>query len=461
CLNCCVMPDRLRRYGLHLLLFGLTLVTTTLAGTEWTSGVSLLAGDKLAWVDLRSGLHYSLPFLLILTCHEFGHYFTARFYRIAVTLPYYIPFLPTMIGTMGAFIRIKQMIPTRQQYFDVGVAGPLAGFVVALGVIWWGFAHLPPPEHIYTIHPEYEQYGPDYAQRAYSYESMRARDSLAVLDFHAEQRARGEEITPITLPSEYTNLALGNNLIFAFFKRYVADPERLPNPYEMYHYPFLMAGYLALLFTALNLIPIGQLDGGHVLYGMIGHRRHSLISPVLFGLFVFYAGLGAVWTMRVETDPNYFWLYHGLYLGYLYLIFSGIRLGAQRTLLLALTVFVVQYLIVLFLPVRGNTFWLLFIFLIGRVLGVFHPPAVQEAPISTGRRVLGWLSLAVFVGSFTPMPLVIETVTRFEGPALIELPAANVQEASMSLGAEASAERSYSASGVAAFVGDSSVTNVP
>jgi len=124
-----------------------TLISTTLAGAEWMYGKPLLYYD-FDWTfdQVLSGFQFSLPFLGFLTVHEFGHYFTARHYNIKVTLPYYIPMwlgfvgLPLISpGTMGAFIQIREPIKSRKEYFDVGIAGPLAGFVAALLILYYGF----------------------------------------------------------------------------------------------------------------------------------------------------------------------------------------------------------------------------------------------------------------------------------------------------------------------------------
>ena len=115
---------------------------------------------------------------------SFGHYITARIYRVKVTLPFYIPLwlgIISTIGTMGAFIQIKQPLVSRKQFFDIGIAGPLAGFVVAIGVLWYGFTHLPSPEYVFEIHPEYkteypiefEKYGYNYAEYAYKFPDKR------------------------------------------------------------------------------------------------------------------------------------------------------------------------------------------------------------------------------------------------------------------------------------------------
>ena len=159
---------------IHTALFIITVITTTIAGAEWMYGRWLFIGEySLTQEELWNGLSFSIPFLLILTVHEMGHYVVARMNQIKVTLPYYIPmwlgFIPGMpsFGTMGAFIRIKAVIQSRREYFDVGVAGPIAGFVMALLVLWYGFSHLPPAEYIFEIHPEYEVHGLDYADHVY------------------------------------------------------------------------------------------------------------------------------------------------------------------------------------------------------------------------------------------------------------------------------------------------------
>ena len=127
---------------IQLAMFIATVITTTIAGAEWMYGKFLFAGEQLLTSsEVLSGMYYSVPFLTILTVHEFGHYLTAKYHNVKVTLPFYIPLwlgfipIPFTIGTAGAFIRIKEMIHSRKQYFDIGIAGPLAGFVVAVLVL--------------------------------------------------------------------------------------------------------------------------------------------------------------------------------------------------------------------------------------------------------------------------------------------------------------------------------------
>lgn len=374
-----------RTYSFHFFLFCLTLLTTTLAGAEWMTAkpvlvittewrVIRLLSDEQIW----QGLYFSLPFLGVLTAHEFGHYFTARFYSIRVTLPYYIPFwfplLPS-IGTMGALIRIKDRIFSKKEFFDVGIAGPLAGFAVAIPLLWYGFTHLPAPEHIFTIHPEYQKYGLDYVAQAYQ--------------------------------NSPENMALGKNLLFWFFERFVApDPALVPNRYEIMHYPFLFAGFLSLFFTAMNLLPLGQLDGGHILYGLIGYRNFNRLAPFFFVAFIFYAGLGII---GPHTPPDERYWQFSLYALYLFVVFEKTTPTFNFALSLTFIVFCLHLGLAYLLPdLKGYPGWLVFGLLVARLLGIFHPPAPNEAPLSTGRKILGWLTVLIFVLSFSPAPFVYE-----------------------------------------------------
>lgn len=382
------MNSTVKKVSIHLGLFIITLITTTLAGAEWQFGRFLgFEESPLTWKYFRDGLYFSLPFLGILTIHEFGHFLTARWHKVKVTLPYYLPLwfgfigLPS-IGTMGAFIRIKEYINSRTKYFDIGIAGPLAGFLVAIVVLYYGFTHLPPPEYIFEIHPEYKKHGLNYADHVY-------KDNM-------------------------TSFKVGTTLLFEFFKEYIAtDPARVPNAYELMHYPWLFAGYLALFFTALNLIPIGQLDGGHVLYGLIGNKGHRKVSVILFMVFVFYAGLGVISAAEFfgqeENDDSINLIYRlPLYIGFLYIIFSRITKSSQTNFLIALLVFIGQVAISFFLPnLHGYSGWLVFAFILGRFLGIYHPQAYFDQPLDTKRKVLGWVALLVFILCFSPAPFVV------------------------------------------------------
>jgi membrane-associated protease RseP (regulator of RpoE activity) len=362
------------RVLLQVLLFVATFITTTLAGAEWTYGRSVYLPD-FGWDDFVSGLPFSLSFLSILTAHEFGHYFVARFHKVRSSLPYYIPLppFPLSIGTMGAIIRLRQRVPSNIQNFDIGIAGPLAGFVLALGILWYGFTHLPPAEYIFQIHPEYAAYGSDYEKYAY------------------------------TNQENVIDIVLGKNLLFLLFEQLVADPERMPNPHELMHFPLLFAGFLSLVFTSLNLLPVGQLDGGHVVYGLFGYKRHKQIATVVFISFLFYAGLGVV---APDRPLEYLMWQIPAYVGFLYICLSGMRLSQRDTIMYACVLFAAQFTLAWFFPwVQGYSGWLLFGLVLGRFVGIQHPPSLIEVPLNPARKILGWLALLIFVLCFTPSPL--------------------------------------------------------
>lgn len=416
-----MQESKSKTYTRHILLFVITIITTTLAGAEWIYGRSFLFGEvQMGWDEFVGGLEYSIPFLLILTVHEFGHYFVARRNNVQVSLPFYLPmwlgwfFGSPSIGTFGAFIRIKGFVMSKRQHFDIGIAGPLAGFVVAIGVLWYGYTNLPNPEYVYQIHPDYEQYGLDYADEVYTYEyskqqhykfyfQSRVADSLN----HIQNNKTGDWFYPVFVPeSEYPSMAMGKPLLMLFFEKYVvSDPAKIPNVHEMMHYPWLLAGFLALLFTALNLLPIGQLDGGHVLYGLIGSKFHKPIAEIIFIGLIFYAGLG-MFSPYHPVDSLIWGV--PLYIGFLFFTLKGIQKNTLDTFMYAIAIFATQFFIAWLQPTWvGYQGWLLFAFLIGRFLGVHHPPALDESPLDSNRQLLGWFALLVFVISFTPAPIVL------------------------------------------------------
>lgn len=417
-------------------LFIITLIVTTIAGAEWITGRSLFYGENtITQEELFNGLQFSIPFLFILTVHEFGHYFMAQYHKVKVTLPFYIPlwlgFLPGFpsLGSMGAFIKIQDIIDSRKKYFDIGIAGPLAGFVVALLVLVYAFTNLPERESIYQIHPDYEAFGLDYADHVYSYEHYmnqhhdfylqdRTQDSLAYVEEHGNTDNWGY---PAFEPwPSYTSTSLGGNLLFTFFEYlFVSDPKQIPNKYEMAHYPWLFAGFLALFFTSLNLLPIGQLDGGHILYGLIGYKQHRKVSQVLFIALLFYAGLGMANPHRL-SDGMFNEL---IYLGFLFLCFTKFAKQNRDRFMYALGVFSLQMTVNFFYPtMEGYSGWLLFAFLLGRALGVYHPPVLIDQPLDLKRKVLGWISLGVFIISFSPKPFNVVEIKPHSNEVKSETP---------------------------------------
>jgi membrane-associated protease RseP (regulator of RpoE activity) len=403
------MNTEQRRILLQIGLFIVTFFTTTIAGADFCFGKSIYAytpeggligfNKAFTWDDFMMGARFSVPFLLILTVHEFGHYFTAMYHKVRASLPYYIPFPPIphflqLIGTFGAIIRLRSKVRSNIHHFDIGLAGPLAGFVVALAVLYYGFTNLPPQEYVYQFHPEYEQFGADYPDHVYTKEFLQSQGV-----------------------STYLDIQIGSNLLFEFFKKFVADPERAPDPHELMHYPVLLAGFIALFFTALNLLPIGQLDGGHIIYGMFGKKGHNLIATSFYILLVFYSGLGIAHAVRDQYyyHPPYihaFMVYVPISIFFNYFCFQGLKLGSRDTLMISLLVFAVQFVSTsLFPDVDGYRGWVLFGVLLGRFVGIHHPPAELESPLDGKRIAIGWLMIVIFIVTFSPKPLILEVVS--------------------------------------------------
>ena len=224
-------------WALHWLLFLATLATTTWAGAL-SAGVNLLQQPERFAV----GLPYSLGLLLILGAHELGHYFTARAHGIQVTPPYFIP-IPFALGTFGAFIKIKSLTPNRRALFDVAVAGPLAGLVFAIPALLIGLRF------------------------------------SEVIPGH----------TPVGLVSGGVNV--GSSVLLACLAKMSLGASVLEGHRLLLH-PLAFAGWLGLIVTALNLLPIGQLDGGHISHALFGSRSArslslvALVSLFLLALFV-------------------------------------------------------------------------------------------------------------------------------------------------------------------------------
>ncbi len=232
-----------------VVLFVLTLITTTMAGGCHYAGFAVdfnMTAANLTGPELYlNGLWYSLSILAILGAHEFGHYYACRYYGVDASLPYFLPAPLPLTGTLGAFIRIRQPIPTKRQLFDIGIAGPIAGFLVAVPVLLAGM-------------------------------------SLS-------------RVVPI--PPDFQGVELGEPLLFkaVSWLRWGSPPEG----YSINMHPMAFAAWFGLLATALNLFPIGQLDGGHISYAVLG-RKSTIVTVAmvlcLIGL-TFFSSSWTVWTM--------------------------------------------------------------------------------------------------------------------------------------------------------------------
>lgn len=294
-------PDR-PRYGRALALFVLTFLSTTTLGPvmvvssrtgvttfliPWLSPATLVG----VWRDpamLRLGLAFAIPALTILLAHEMGHYIACRRYGIPCTLPYFLP-VPINFGTFGAFIRIKAPIRSKQELFDVGIAGPIAGFVTLIPFLLYGVA-----------------------------------------------RSQPAHLTPgggnLLLPGRCLAIELATRLFHG----------RLGEGMVLNLHPVAMAAWLGLLATAINLLPLGQLDGGHILYAAAGPGQRRIALPLWLLLGVM----------------GFFWV--------------------------------------------GWILWCVIVMLIG----LYHPPVWDEStPLDWRRRGLAWLALAMFILSFIPVPL--------------------------------------------------------
>lgn len=271
---------------IHIALFAATFLTTLVSGALM-SNVDILRHPEQIWM----GLQFSLPLLAILGVHEMGHYLAGRHHRVDVTLPYFIPFLPIPPnpGTMGAIIKIRSPFPTRNALMDIGAAGPLAGAVIAIPVLVIGLMH----SHVRTV---------------------------AGID-----------------PGSFR---LGEPLILKAAIRAIFGT--LPPQADVVLHPVAFAGWIGLLVTMLNLIPSGQLDGGHIAYALFGRRYAEAARLIPYALLL----MGLV-------NPAWF-------------------------------------------------VWAALLFF----MGTHHPaPVFDEVPLTRGRKAIGALSGILFVLTFSPNPI--------------------------------------------------------
>lgn len=269
----------------HILLFFLTFLTTTMAGALHV-GVDPLRNP----LGMIHGIPFSFTLMLILLCHELGHYTLAAVHRVPATLPYFIPGPPFLVGTFGAFIKMHGMPRSRRALFDVGAAGPWAGFIVAVPAVILGLSW-------------------------------------------SQVRPLGGELEG--------GLSLGNSILFATLSRTVLGVH--PDDVTILLHPVALAGWFGIFVTFLNLLPIGQLDGGHIALAMFGRRAAQVIGSV------------AMWTL----------------------------------LLLGLFVW------------PGLLTWALIIFFIA---GRGAPPLDDFTPLTPERRVLGFVAFAILALILTPLP---------------------------------------------------------
>lgn len=222
-----VFDPKPSKWTINLVLFVATVLSTLFIGAM--GEVSERGGDlTFTAADLLLGLPYCLSILLILGAHEFGHYFAARYHKVPVTLPYFIPFPFSIIGTLGAFIQLKGPVKNRRVLFDVGAAGPLAGLVFAIPIIIYGIWVSP--------------------------------------------------IEPLPGGTYYLE---GNSILYVLIKFLVKGQVYPTATHDVFLGQFAWAGWVGLLVTGLNLFPVGTLDGGHISYVLFGERARYFFWPVV------------------------------------------------------------------------------------------------------------------------------------------------------------------------------------
>ena len=241
------------RTWLHLLLFVLTMASTTVAGIgHYVSFQSDFLPAQVPGFSpglVATGLWYSATILAILGCHELGHYVACRYYDVDASLPYFLPVPPPMLtGTLGAFIRIREPIPSKRMLFDIGIAGPIAGFVVAVPALFIGL-------------------------------------SMSHL---------------VRIPTGSTDLLeLGEPLLFKAASWLLWGTQ--PDGFSLNMHPMAFAAWFGMLATSLNLFPIGQLDGGHISYAVLGPRSTSItfVMVAIAVVLAYFSSSWIVWTVMI------------------------------------------------------------------------------------------------------------------------------------------------------------------
>lgn len=303
-------PRALRRWLVPVILFCATLFTTLFFGGLFEDPSGTVRDH------LRAGVPFALPLLAILLSHEFGHFFTAMAHGVSASPPYFIPF-PSLVGTLGAVIRMRGPMPTRKALVDIGASGPLAGFVVAVPILVYGLmqSHVGPSTIPATGLPP-------------------QTPLWWILNWLHGQ--------PLLGASSLNVLQEGPSILYVLVRRGIFGP--LPPGQDVILHPTAFAAWFGLLVTSLNLLPVGQLDGGHVLYAMFGARARIVGRGVLVVLLV----LGIV-----------------AWVG-----------------------------------------WLLWAFIGWRVVGTSHPPVTNpEEPLGAVRIAIAWASGILLVLTFMPVPL--------------------------------------------------------
>jgi len=300
-------------HRLPLALFVLTAISVFWTGATDADPTLQESLDPRRWLEIWRGWQFAVPLLAILIAHESGHYIAARLHRVPASLPFFIP-LPVLspFGTMGAVIGMSGRIRSRVALLDIGAAGPIAGIVVALPVLALGLSLSP-------IGPSPEHYQQE-----------------------------------------------GQSLLYMLMKRVFAGP--IPDGSDVQLHPTAFAGWAGLLVTMINMLPWGQLDGGHIAYALFGERQHTIARWVRHALLLLFA-------------------------------FNLVRFVTP--------VLLHQSKLGLGLALSNSLFWLIwfgFTGAIGRFSGGADHPPCEQGELGPGRRAVAWLCLILFVALFMPTP---------------------------------------------------------
>lgn len=380
-----------KEFLVHSILFILTFISVSIVSTLLVGKglqIKIVAGISFPFPtseDLKAGVLFATLLLTFLTVHEFGHYFAALYHRVLVSLPYYIP-LPVGIGTLGAVIKIRQQIQSTRSLFDIGAAGPIAGFIVSLIILVIGFLTLPGPYFL-------NEFG----------------DHQALID-HFNEFGYYPPL-PSLLEGQIVFI-FGKTPLYSFIASFFPSA---PPMYEIMHYPFLLAGWFGLFFTALNLMPVGQLDGGHILYSLVGYEKHLIIARIFYGSLTVLAGMEAI-----PFFQNYFTNYGFNSIGYAWgvwaIILSLLMKKAYKEhlywmgVMIPLSLLLSGFFLYVWIPSfaqEGSLLWLFWSFFTAYVVKIEHPPVPYEEELSSGRTILGWLSILIFILCISLNPLTL------------------------------------------------------
>jgi membrane-associated protease RseP (regulator of RpoE activity) len=238
----------------------LAAIFVTWLGFPW-EGVSAAELRRIRWPAIEGALEFTVAVVLILGSHELGHWLLARRHGVSASLPYFIPLPGVGFGTLGAVIRVRDRIPSRNALVDIGAAGPLAGFLVALPFLAWGYAH-----STWVTSPVMTGGFP-------------GPMSLWSIALHGAPQG--------------SLLIFGDNLLLTGFQHLFMGPT--PPGADVLAHPFVTAGWLGTLVTMLNLVPVGQLDAGHLTFALFGRRARLLGWVALLALLLLAVFASASW----------------------------------------------------------------------------------------------------------------------------------------------------------------------